>query len=89
MKNKCLLWAASALFVIAGCTNDVIVDEKDVTTKGRKITLTASMPDEASTTRLGLEQETGTKNITVIQARCNARDRVIRNAGCGRHYHGG
>ncbi len=44
MKNKFLLWAASALFVITGCTTDVIVDEKPVTVNGRKITLTASMP---------------------------------------------
>lgn len=65
MKNKFLLWAASALFVITGCTTDVIVDEKPVTVNGRKITLTASMPNEASQTRLSLEQEAGTKNITV------------------------
>ncbi|HBK42190.1 MAG TPA: hypothetical protein DDZ57_11555, partial [Porphyromonadaceae bacterium] len=65
MKNKFLLWAASVLFVITGCTTDVIVDEKPVTVNGRKITLTASMPNEASQTRLSLEQEAGTKNITV------------------------
>jgi len=65
MKNKFLLWAASALFVITGCTTDVIVDEKPVTANGRKITLTAYMPNEASQTRLSLEQEAGTKNITV------------------------
>ena len=65
MKNKFLLWAASVLFVITGCTTDVIVDEKPVTANGRKITLTASMPNEASQTRLSLEQEAGTKNITV------------------------
>ena len=65
MKNKFLLWAVSALFVITGCTTDVIVDEKPVTVNGRKITLTASMPNEASQTRLSLEQEAGTKNITV------------------------
>jgi hypothetical protein len=65
MKNKFLLWAASALFVITGCTTDAVVDEKDVTAKGHKITLTASMPDGASTTRLSLEQEAGSNQITV------------------------
>jgi len=65
MKNKFLLWAASVLFVITGCTTDVIVDEKPVTVNGRKITLTASMPNEPPQTRLSLEQEAGTKNITV------------------------
>ncbi|HBF95418.1 MAG TPA: hypothetical protein DDW66_03855 [Porphyromonadaceae bacterium] len=65
MKNKFLFWAVSAFFVIAGCTNDAVVDEKDVTAKGHKITLTASMPDGASTTRLSLEQEAGSNQITV------------------------
>lgn len=99
MKNKFLLWAASVLFVITGCTTDVIVDEKPVTVNGRKITLTASMPNEASQTRLSLEQEAGTKNITVkwkagdvVQFFFKQDATLVagtpRNVGRDRHYYG-
>lgn len=65
MRKKLFLWAALALFVIIGCNHDEIMNEKPIAANGRKITLTASMPGEASQTRISLEQETGTKNITV------------------------
>jgi hypothetical protein len=53
----------SALLLIAGCTNDEIVNEQPTPKEGGKITLTAPMPGETTQTRLGLERQEGTKNI--------------------------
>ncbi len=64
MRNRFFLWIASALLLVAGCTNDEIVNEQQVPGEG-KITLTVSVPGETTQTRLSLQPEQGTKNIVV------------------------
>ncbi len=64
MRNRFFLWIVSALLLVAGCTNDEIVNEQQAPGEG-KITLTASVPGETAQTRLGLAKEAETKNISV------------------------
>ncbi len=60
MKNRFFLGVVSALLLITGCTNDEIVNEQPTPDAGEgKITITASMPNESTQTRLSLEQQAG------------------------------
>ena len=66
MKNKYFIWIVSALLIITGCTyNEIDNDKPTLEVEGRTLVITASAPDESPETRLGLEPETGTKNIVV------------------------
>ena len=66
MSNRFFTWIASALLLLAGCTNDEIVNERpSQEVEGRKLMLTASVPSESPKTRLNLEWEEGTSNIIV------------------------
>ncbi len=66
MRDKFFLWIVSALFVIAGCTNDEIVNEQPAPEAEKaKLTLTASVPKESPQTRLSLEQQAGGLDIIV------------------------
>ncbi|HHU95709.1 MAG TPA: hypothetical protein GXX67_00390 [Petrimonas sp.] len=66
MKNKIILWIASALLLFAGCINDEIVEEQPTPeVEGGTLVITASMPDESPQTRVNLAPEAGTKNIVV------------------------
>jgi hypothetical protein len=64
MNNRFFLWVVSALLLLVGCTNEVIVNEQQTPEEG-KITLTASMPGESPETRVNLAPEVGTKNINI------------------------
>ena len=64
MRNRFFLWIASALLLVAGCTNDEIVNEQQAPGEG-KITLTASVPGETAQTRLSLTPDLYSKNIVV------------------------
>lgn len=66
MRNKCFIWLASALFIIAGCTkNGIDIEQPTPDVEGGKIVLTASIPDESPQTRINLAPEANTKNIIV------------------------
>ena len=66
MRNKCFLWLASALFIIAGCTKNAINNENPMPEMGKyKLVITASAPSESPQTRINLAPEANTKNIIV------------------------
>lgn len=66
MRNKCFLWLASALFIIAGCTKNEINNENPMPEMGKyKLVITASAPSESPQTRINLTPEANTKNIIV------------------------
>ncbi len=66
MRNKCFIWLASALFIMAGCTkNGIDIEQPTPDVEGGKIVLTASIPDESPQTKVNLAPETGTKNIII------------------------
>ncbi len=64
MRNRFFLLIASAFLLVAGCTNDEIVNEQQAPGEG-KITLTASVPGETAQTRLSLTPDMYSKNIIV------------------------
>lgn len=66
MRNKCFIWLASALFIIAGCTKNEINNENPMPEMGQyKLVITASAPNESPQTRINLAPEANTKNIIV------------------------
>ncbi len=66
MRNRFFLWVVSALLLVAGCTNDEIVNEQPTPeVEGSTLVIIASMPDESPQTRVNLAPEAGTKNIVV------------------------
>jgi hypothetical protein len=66
MRNNFFIWMASAFMIVAGCTEKELASNKPTPgVEGRKLVLTASVPNETPETRLNLEPEIGTKNIIV------------------------
>ena len=66
MRNKCFLWLASTLIIIAGCTKNAINNENPMPEMGQyKLVITASAPNESPQTRINLAPEANTKNVIV------------------------